>query len=292
MFRLIWTERYALQKLADALPRGAIAFLYGSRVDPLSNGGDVDVLVELEDGDEIARFETSVAAARAYHSVCEGKVDVTVIPRHERSQEIEAFVRSLRVIPLQEVLGTPRLDHVAFVVTDLTKTMSYFKPMGFSLSTPRELPQEGTREVYVGEEGRSGRILLLQPIGVGPYERALAKRGPGLHHIGLSTTSIAAVGKSALSSAWKEHRHSAEQEVTSTRWYSKPGIQTLLEVFEAPFTRPRPLQAVVQAVDVATTITAEALEQAWPFSVIPELNAAASTRLNCPGGWIDEREFI
>jgi hypothetical protein len=47
-----------------------------------------------------------------------------------------------------------------------------------------------TIETYVGESGRSSRLLLMQPTGPGTYPRALKKRGPGVHHFGVVVPSM------------------------------------------------------------------------------------------------------
>lgn len=72
-------------------------------------------------------------------------------------------------------------DHVAVLVPDLVAALSDLGPLAAAAGPFEDFPKEGTREVYVGRG--SARLLLLQAIGPGPYQRAFERRGPGVHHV-------------------------------------------------------------------------------------------------------------
>jgi hypothetical protein len=95
-----------------------------------------------------------------------------------------------------------------------------------------EFPGEGTREVYVGADGQAARILLLQPLGTeGPYARALAKRGPGLHHLAFHVPCVKAFA--AERPGWLMLPQSLETyKACKTVWLARPGVGTLVEVHE------------------------------------------------------------
>ena len=138
------------------------------------------------------------------------------------------------------------IDHVAFLVRNIEEVLERLdlEPVG-----PIEsFPSEGTREVYLGDEGRSARLLLMQPLGeAGPYARALRKRGPGLHHVALRTASIDAFLNESTA-GWLMHPSSFETRAHGTIWMARPGIGTLLEVVE----QAKPLSGarVVERVEV------------------------------------------
>jgi hypothetical protein len=125
------------------------------------------------------------------------------------------------------------MDHVALVVASIEDAVA-----GLSLSVDRseieEFPSEGTRELYVGEPGTPARLLLMQPIGAGPYREALAKRGPGLHHVAVSVRRVTEFLRSLAGSGWLLHPRSIDLlERNRQIWLCRPGIQTLVEVNEA-----------------------------------------------------------
>ena len=82
------------------------------------------------------------------------------------------------------------IDHVAVLVADLEAALRDLTPLGLETGPIEEFPSEGTRECYLGRSDQSAKLLLLTPHGdAGPYARALARRGPGLHHVGLRAAS-------------------------------------------------------------------------------------------------------
>lgn len=121
------------------------------------------------------------------------------------------------------------LDHVALVVRRLEPVVERLE--GLEAGPIEAFPSEGTREVYLGVG--SGRLLLMEPTSEqGPYARALAKRGPGLHHVAVRVPDLreflASVRGWLLVPACLN-----DLERTRTAWLARPGVATLIEVQEA-----------------------------------------------------------
>lgn len=140
----------------------------------------------------------------------------------------------------------PPLDHVALVCPALEPVLERLAELGVEPSGPIEaFPAEGTREVYLGVG--TARLLLMEPTSAdGPYGRALARRGPGLHHVAVCVgdldTFLADVH------GWRLLPVSLETIARSrTAWLACRGVATLLEVQEGPTPQGPPL---VEALEV------------------------------------------
>jgi len=74
----------------------------------------------------------------------------------------------------------------------------------------------------------------MSPLGSeGPYARALARRGPGLHHVAFRCPAL----DDALEAldGWLLHRRSlATVPAARTAWLARPGVAALLELTEGP----------------------------------------------------------
>lgn len=121
------------------------------------------------------------------------------------------------------------LDHVALVVRRLEPALERLDWL--EAGPIEDFPSEGTREVYVGVG--SGRLLLMEPTNEqGPYARALAKRGAGLHHLAINVPDLREfldyVRGWLLVPACLQ-----DLAQTRTAWLARPGVATLLEVHEA-----------------------------------------------------------
>jgi hypothetical protein len=122
------------------------------------------------------------------------------------------------------------LDHVALLVASIEETL---KRLGLPAdpSAIEEFPAEGTRELYLGDEGTPGRLLLMQAIGPGPYERALRKRGEGLHHLAVCVDDLTAFTESMSGTGWFLHPQSLRTMKRFKQvWLCRPGVKTLIEV--------------------------------------------------------------
>ncbi len=124
-----------------------------------------------------------------------------------------------------------RLDHVALLVPDLARARDAVRALGLVVDPARDFPGEGTREAYVGANDAAARLLLVSPLGPGPYARALERRGPGLHHVALATPDPRALAEAAT--GWLLHPRSLRSwEKARTLWLARPGVGALVEVTE------------------------------------------------------------
>jgi hypothetical protein len=123
-----------------------------------------------------------------------------------------------------------------------------------------EFPDEGTREAYIGAPECSGRLLLMQPLGAeGRYARALAARGPGLHHVAINVSALEE--HVAGVRGWLLHPASLQSVArVRTAWLARPVIGTLLEIREAA---PVGGQPTVQALEVPVEPGLEPLLQLY-----------------------------
>jgi methylmalonyl-CoA/ethylmalonyl-CoA epimerase len=93
-----------------------------------------------------------------------------------------------------------KIDHIAIVVRDLEQAQAFYTTLGFTASRRFEVreryPSEETphqyRAAFLRDGSRDGPVLwLMEPAGQeGPLQHFLARRGPGLHHLGLRTSDI------------------------------------------------------------------------------------------------------
>ena len=142
---------------------------------------------------------------------------------------------------------THPIDHVALLVPRIEPVCEKLGDLAGEAGEIEEFPSEGTRELYVGGEGRTARLLLMEARGGGgPYARALAKRGPGLHHVALLVPDLDAF--LAGTRGWLVHPACLPRLASSrTVWLARPGISTLVEVHEA---EPGSGKPVVEQVEV------------------------------------------
>ncbi len=82
------------------------------------------------------------------------------------------------------------LDHVAILVADLDAAVKLYRDVyGLELHEIEEVPTEKVRVAIFGR-GR-GRIELVSPSGPdSPMQKAIEKRGEGLHHVCLEVPDI------------------------------------------------------------------------------------------------------
>jgi catechol 2,3-dioxygenase-like lactoylglutathione lyase family enzyme len=130
-------------------------------------------------------------------------------------------------------MGAPRFSHVAFLVPSVDRSAVEFTARGFPVGPAEIWEGEGTREVYIGEKSRPGALLLIEAIRDGAYARAIAKRGPGLHHIAIDVVNLEAYLEGISGSGWLLHPKSLGTiRKTKTAYLARPGIPSLIEVQE------------------------------------------------------------
>ena len=125
------------------------------------------------------------------------------------------------------------LDHISFLVKDLDSFILKKEIAQFPMGPIESFEDEGTKEVYIGPEGLAGKLLIMQAIGPGPYQRALEKRGAGLHHIAVSVPSTEEYIQSLVGSGWYIHPASLPLFTHSKCLFlARPKTPFLIEVFE------------------------------------------------------------
>ncbi len=128
-------------------------------------------------------------------------------------------------------------NHVAALVRDLAAVAASL-PDACTLHAPEEMPSEGTREQYVtfGDDRPDKRVpalLLMQAIADGPYQRALEKRGPGLHHLGCVCSDIDKEAIEGSASRLLLHPISLHTRKSGVVWMCRPGMPFLVELVES-----------------------------------------------------------
>lgn len=123
-------------------------------------------------------------------------------------------------------------SHVALLVPSVEASGEYLKSCGFQLGAPEIFEGEGTKELYAGSYAtQKGLLLLLEAVVEGPYKRALAKRGPSLHHIALDVLDVEGFIPHAQKSGWKLHPASQGTLSYQTAWLYQQGLP-LIEVHQ------------------------------------------------------------
>src|SRR5207248_3087060 len=82
-----------------------------------------------------------------------------------------------------EVQPRPKMDHAGVAVLDLGQAANLFgELLGGRLVAGGTHDGQQIRTLHFAFAG-GGKVELLQPLGTGPLERHIVKRGEGLHHI-------------------------------------------------------------------------------------------------------------
>ena len=85
------------------------------------------------------------------------------------------------------------IDHLGIAVSSIEEARVFYQQLGLTIEAIEEVPQEKVR-VALMRCGES-RIELLEPTSEdSPIARFLARRGPGIHHVCLSSDDVRAEG--------------------------------------------------------------------------------------------------
>ena len=132
-------------------------------------------------------------------------------------------------------------SHVAILVPSARKAAGYLRQFKFQIGKEEDWDGEGTREIYV-EKDKANSLLLMEPIKPGAYQRALDKRGPGLHHLAIDVLNLETYIESLAGSGWLLHPLSLKMiKQLQTAYLARPGFPGLIEVQERKELVERPL---------------------------------------------------
>lgn len=121
-------------------------------------------------------------------------------------------------------------SHVAILVPSVRKAADVLRQFGFDIG--EEEIFEETKEIYVQGSERNS-LLLMEPKGAGSYQRALKKRGPGLHHLAIDVLDLEEFLDSLSGSGWLLHINSLKTiKNLKTAYLARPGFPALIEVQE------------------------------------------------------------
>ncbi|MGE0763376.1 MAG: VOC family protein [Bdellovibrionales bacterium] len=124
------------------------------------------------------------------------------------------------------------LSHVAVLVPSVQKAAAVLSRFDFEIGPAEDFEGEGTREIYVSSQSCNS-LLLMQPIAAGSYQRALTKRGPGLHHFAVDVLNLEEYLDSLSGSGWLLHPRSLHtMRHSRTAYLARPGFPALVEVQE------------------------------------------------------------
>lgn len=88
------------------------------------------------------------------------------------------------------------VDHIGVAVTDLVTAIALYRDLlGLELARVEEVPSEQVQVAFLklDRTGGRGHLELLAPLGTeGAIARAIAKRGPGLHHVAIAVPDVPA----------------------------------------------------------------------------------------------------
>lgn len=123
-------------------------------------------------------------------------------------------------------------SHVAILVPSVRKAADQLRQFDFQIGKEEVWDGEGTREIYV-ERDKGNSLLLMEPIRSGAYQRALEKRGPGLHHLAIDVLNLESYIDSLAGSGWLLHPMSVKtMKQSQTAYLARPGFPALIEVQE------------------------------------------------------------
>jgi hypothetical protein len=133
------------------------------------------------------------------------------------------------------------LSHVAVLVPSVRKSADYLRQFKFAIGEEEIWDGEGTKEIYVAA-GSANALLLMEPIKEGAYQRALQKRGPGIHHFAIDVLDLESFILSLSGSGWLLHPMSVKtMKKTQTAYLARPGFPGLIEVQERDEIANRPV---------------------------------------------------
>lgn len=129
------------------------------------------------------------------------------------------------------------------LVPNAIKSAEYLRQFDFKIGPAEKWDGEGTLEVYVGDlKSEMANLLLMETTKEGAYTRAMAKRGPGLHHIAIDVLNLETYIDQLSGSGWLLHPKSLKMiKDSQTAYLARPDVPTLIEVQQREVLKDSPL---------------------------------------------------
>ncbi len=180
-------------------------------------------------------------------------------------------------------------SHVAILVPSVRKAANFLRKFDFQIGEEEEWEGEGTLEVYVNSD-KANSLLLMQPNKPGSYQRALEKRGPGLHHLAIDVLNLEDYIQSLSGSGWLLHPRSLKTiKQFQTAYLARPGFPGLIEVQERE--ELQDLKLFVNHIDLKMEPSlAELLKPIGLDSIVRQVSTETTLSLN--GNYIKLEELF
>ncbi len=180
-------------------------------------------------------------------------------------------------------------SHVAILVPSVRKAADHLKQFNFQIGPEETWDGEGTKEIYVERE-KGNSLLLMEPVKSGAYQRALEKRGPGLHHLAIDVLNLEGFIESLAGSGWLLHPISIKTiKQSQTAYLARPGFPALIEVQERKEISERPL--FVDGVSIPFDQKVSGLVKSIGLDEIVK-STTESTRFSMGGHFIKLEELL
>ena len=132
-------------------------------------------------------------------------------------------------------------SHVAILVPSVRRAADHLSQFGFEIGKEEEWDGEGTKEIYI-ERNKANSLLLMEPVKSGAYQRAMEKRGPGIHHLAIDVPDVEAYIQTLENSGWLLHPSSIRiMKKIRVAYLARPRFPALIEVQEMKEVNASPL---------------------------------------------------
>lgn len=116
------------------------------------------------------------------------------------------------------------LSHLGILVPSVERAAIPFAEKNILVNHTKKFENEGTQEKYIGSfNTHSALPLLIEAFKEGPYQSAMKRRGPGIHHFGIDVLNRDEFLKLAMDAGWRVH------PLGNTMWLMHSGVP-LIEV--------------------------------------------------------------
>ncbi len=121
-------------------------------------------------------------------------------------------------------------DHIAILVPSLERSLAVLSAGNYPVEAIEVLEQEGTREVYLGQNSK-GSLLLIQPTHSSWFLPYIKQHGFGIHHVAIDVPSLVDFCESLEGKGWFMHTASAYgMERLRTVYLVQPASRLMIEV--------------------------------------------------------------